>query len=244
MTDDELHRLAYGENYEKITKLRKESVQCLKENFKKKHPYADLSRFEFFVHIDDNLKVTQGYVDFKISEGNHIGVDTKAFLNNKEYTKYLTMEKPKDTESAKKEFNKKYPDADTRKFEFSEVDNKVITYYKIGNGGLLYITYDTFLRTPGFTKYLTNFKERGFGIWFANGTVQPYERNTTMRDIDKFKMYVTDTQYFEASLTPFPITNTSSIDYKKNPYLIAVIVTSVTCIPLFVNVLSIIHTYS
>ncbi len=83
--------------------------------------------------------------------------------------------------------------------------------------------YDTFQRTPGFTKYVTSFVERGFGIWFANGTVQPYKKNTTMRDTNKFKMYVTDTQYFEASLTPFSITNTKSIDYKKNPYLIAII---------------------
>ncbi len=65
----------------------------------------------------------------------------------------------------------KYPDADPNKFEFrmehkdniySPTKNKVIIYYKIGNGGLLDITSDTFLRTPGFTKYLTSFKKRGF----------------------------------------------------------------------------------
>ena len=93
---------------------------------------------------------------------------------------------------------------------FREVDNKIITYFDIGNGGLLDITYDTFLRTPGFTKYLTNFKERGFGIWLA---LQPYKKNTSAIDISKFKV----------SFTPPDITNTLSADYKKNPYLIAII---------------------
>ena len=103
------------------------------------------------------------------------------------------------------------------------VDDKVVTYFKVGNGGPLDITSDTFLRTPGFTKYLTSFKERGFGIWFANGTVPPYKKNTNRAEANKFKMYVTDNEYFTVSLTPFSITNTKSIDYKKNPYLIAII---------------------
>ena len=36
-------------------------------------------------------------------------------------------------------------------------------------------------------------------------------------------MYVTEDKYFEAELPPFSITNTSSADHKKNPYLIAII---------------------
>ena len=111
-------------------------------------------------------------------------------------------------QEVKGKFYKKYPDADSGRFVFRVVDDKVVTYYKIGNGGLLDITYDTFLRTPGFTKYLTNFKERGFGIWFAKGTAQPYNKNTNRVEANKFKMYVTDNEYFTANLTPFPITNT------------------------------------
>ncbi len=60
------------------------------------------------------------------------------------------------------------------------------------------ITSDTFLNNKTWTKYLTSNKDKGFGIWYADGTIQPYEKNTTMKDIDKFKVYVTDTQYFEA----------------------------------------------
>ena len=96
---------------------------------------------------------------------------------------------------------------------------------------MLDITYDTFLRTRGFTQYLTNFKERGFGTWFANCTVTPYKKNTNRAEANKFKRYVTDNEYFTVSLTPFSITNTKSIDYKKNPYLIAIIAAYVsTCV--------------
>ena len=88
---------------------------------------------------------------------------------------------------------------------------------------LLDIESDTYQRTQSWTKYLTSYKERGFGIWIADGTVQPYKKNTTMKDINKFKLYVTEDKYFEASLPPFSITNTLLSDYKKNPYLIAII---------------------
>ena len=74
-------------------------------------------------------------------------------------------------------------------------------------------------------KYLTSNKHKRFGIRYANGTIQPYEKNTTMKDIDKFKVYVTNDEYFAASLKPFSLfmINMLSTDYEKNPYLIAII---------------------
>ena len=111
--------------------------------------------------------------------------------------------------NAKRKFLEKYPDADISKFRF-EVEltdegdiSGYKTYYKLTEKDSFDITSDTFLNNKTWTKYLTSNKDKGFGIWYANGTVQPYEINTTMKDIDKFKVYVTDTQYFEASLTPF-----------------------------------------
>ncbi len=52
--------------------------------------------------------------------------------------------------------------------------------------------------------------------------MQAYEENTTTKDINKFKVYVTDSEYFEADLPPLSITNTSNKNYKKNPYLVAI----------------------
>ena len=120
------------------------------------------------------------------------------------------------------EFFAKYPDADPSRFVFK--NGKV--WFKLNPDNeyrLLDIESDTYQRTPSWTKYLTSYKERGFGIWFADGTVQPYKKNTTMKDTNKFKVYVTEDKYFEASLPQFSITNTSSADHKKNPYLIAII---------------------
>ncbi len=173
----------------------------------------DLSRFRFKEIVAPKLRNVEAKVEFETNENNFIDIRTSTFTNNKEYTKYLT----------KKNFFGKYPDADSRRFVFREVDGKVVTYYKIGNGGLLDISSDTFQRTPGFRKYLTNYKERGFGIWFADGTIQPYKRNTNHTEKNRFKTYVTDNEYFTANFTPFSITNTLSTDYKKNPYHIAII---------------------
>ena len=91
----------------------------------------------------------------------------------------------------------KYPDADPSRFVFK--NGKV--WFKLNpdnENRLLDIESDTCQRTPSWTKYLTSYKERGFGIWFADGTVQPYKKNTTMKDINKFKVYVTKDRYFEA----------------------------------------------
>ena len=119
------------------------------------------------------------------------------------------------------EFFTKYPDADPSRFVFK--DGKV--WFKLDpddKNRLLDIESDTFQRMPSWKKYLTSYKERGFGIWFTDGTVQAYEENTTTKDINKFKVYVTDSEYFEADLTPLSITNTSDKNYKKNPYLVAI----------------------
>ncbi len=110
------------------------------------------------------------------------------------------------------EFFTKYPDADPSRFVFK--NEKV--WFKLNpdnENRLLDIESDTYQRTPSWTKYLTSYNERGFGIWFADGTVQPYKKNTNTKDINKLKVYVTNDKYF-ALVYQLPITNTSSTDYK------------------------------
>ncbi len=119
-------------------------------------------------------------------------------------------------------FFKKYPDADPNRFVFR---NKKV-WFKINPDNeyrLLDIESDTYQRTSSWTKYLTSYKERGFGIWFADVTVQPYKKNLSKEDIRNFPMHVTNEKYFAASLPQLSITNSSSLDYKQNPYLIAII---------------------
>ncbi len=119
-------------------------------------------------------------------------------------------------------FFKKYLDADPSRFVFR--NDKV--WFKMNPDNeyrLLDVESDTYQRTSSWTKYLTSYKERGFGIWFADGTVQPYEKNLSEEDVNNFPMHVTDEKYFAASLPQLSITNSSSSDYKKNPYLTAIV---------------------
>ncbi len=86
-----------------------------------------------------------------------------------------------------KEFFKKYPDADLNRFVFK--DGKV--FFKINPDNeyrLVDIKYRSFYDSPGWVKYLTSYKDNGFGIWSADGTVQTYDINhetTTNMDINK-----------------------------------------------------------
>ncbi len=131
---------------------------------------------------------------------------------------------------SKTSFFAKYPDADPNRFVFR--NEKV--WFKINPENeyrLLDIESDTYQRTPTWTKYLTSYKERGFGIWFANGTIQTYDINhetTTNMDINKIKIYVTDDKWFLSDLSPYTITNTLSADYKKNPFLASLLAAYVT----------------
>ncbi len=130
--------------------------------------------------------------------------------------------------NAKRKFLAKYPDADVSKFKFEvkltdegDIDSYE-TYFKLTEKDSFDITSDTFLNNKTWKKYLTSNKERSFGIWFADGFVQTYKENTTTKNINKFKVYITDSKYFEANLPPFSITNTSNKNDKKNPYLVAI----------------------
>ena len=123
-------------------------------------------------------------------------------------------------------FFKKYPDADPSRFIFK--DGKV--FFKINPDNeyrLVDIEYRAFYDSPEWTKYLTSYKDRGFGIWFADGTIQPFDTNSDkmahIQSYGSFLIYVTNDEMFFPLSPPHTITNTLSTDYKKNPYLTAIL---------------------
>ena len=79
--------------------------------------------------------------------------------------------------NAKREFLKKYPDADVSKFKFQVIltdegdIDKYETYFVLTDIDSFDITSDSFKINKAWTKYLTSNKDRGFGIWYPNGTV-------------------------------------------------------------------------
>ncbi len=117
-------------------------------------------------------------------------------------------------------FFKKYPDADPNRFVFK--NGKV--WFKINPDNeyrLADIESRVFYDSPEWTKYLTSYKDRGFGIWFADGTVPNFQNtrfpnnptrqmwgkhpiidSTFQKPVDlgyalnKFKIYITNTEYF------------------------------------------------
>ncbi len=123
-------------------------------------------------------------------------------------------------------FFKKYPDANPNRFVFK--DGKV--FFKINpdnENRLADIEYRVFYDSPEWTKYLTSYKDRGFGIWFADGTIQPFDINSDKLAYDIFlhKIYVTNEEdgcFYSDTYHP-SIINTLSADYKKNPYLTAIL---------------------
>ena len=127
-------------------------------------------------------------------------------------------------------FFKKYPDADPNRFVFKDGE----IWFKINPDNeyrLAKVTARVFYDSSEWTKYLTSYKDRGFGIWFMDGTIQTYDINhetTTNMDINKIKIYVTDDKWFLSDLSPYTITNTLSTDYKKNPFLASLLAAYVT----------------
>ena len=89
------------------------------------------------------------------------------------------------------------------------------------------IEYRVFYDSPEWAKYLTSYKERGFGIWFADGTIQPFDTNSDkmahIQSYSSFLIYVTNDKMFFSLSPPHTITNTLETDYKKNPYLTAIL---------------------
>ena len=123
-------------------------------------------------------------------------------------------------------FFKKYPDADPSRFIFK--DGKV--FFKINPDNeyrLVDIEYRAFYDSPEWTKYLTSYKDRGLGIWFADGTIQPFDTNSDkmahIQSYGSFLIYVTNDEMFLPLSHPHTITNTLETDYKKNPYLTAIL---------------------
>ena len=74
----------------------KEDVELEKKYFKKKYPYADMSRFTFEADFDKNA-VFQGYhIWFKNNSFLSTDINSDTFKNDPNMTKYLTINKPVD----------------------------------------------------------------------------------------------------------------------------------------------------
>ena len=97
----------------------------------------------------------------------------------KNYDKAMRLAKDV-REEMRRDFLKKYPDADINKFRFEvSVDQDLNVekniFYKINNTISYDITSDTFKNNTEWTKYLTINKKVGFGIWSLKDEIPKFQ---------------------------------------------------------------------
>ena len=116
---DSIFRQYYGKNYDKAMRVAKDTREEMRRDFLKKYPDADIDKFDFEVSMDQDLNVEKT-IYYKIDDTTSYDITSDTFLNNKEWTKYLTINKkvgfgiwsPK--EEIPKFQNLRYPNDPTR----------------------------------------------------------------------------------------------------------------------------------
>ena len=82
----------HGENYDKARRLTKDTKEEMRRDFLKKYPDADIDKFDFEVSVDQDLNIEKN-IYYKIDDTVYYDITSDTFLNNKEWTKYLTVNK-------------------------------------------------------------------------------------------------------------------------------------------------------
>ncbi len=73
-------------------RLAKDARDQMGREFLKKYPNADIDKFRFEVSVDKDLHVEKT-IYCKFDERSLFDITSDIFLNNKEWTKYLTINK-------------------------------------------------------------------------------------------------------------------------------------------------------
>ena len=66
----------------------------MKKQFKKKYPYADMSKFDFESDFDKNGNFQGSNIYFKNNDVLSTDITSDTFKNDPNMTKYLTINKP------------------------------------------------------------------------------------------------------------------------------------------------------
>ena len=89
---DSIFRQYYGKNYDTAMRLAKDTREEMMRDFLKKYPNADIDKFRFEVSIDQHLNVEKN-IYYKIDDTTSYDITSNTFLNNKQWTRYLTINK-------------------------------------------------------------------------------------------------------------------------------------------------------
>ena len=84
----------YGKNYDFVMKEEKIVDKKLKDNFLKKYPYADLSKFNFKSDFDKDGSFSGAKIYFINNKYIQTDIESNMFKNDPIVTKYLYSKKP------------------------------------------------------------------------------------------------------------------------------------------------------
>ena len=89
---DSIFQQYYGKNYDKAMRLAKDTREEIRRDFPKKYPDADINKFRLEVSVDQDLNVKKN-IYYKLDDTISYDITSDTFMNNKEWTKYLTIKR-------------------------------------------------------------------------------------------------------------------------------------------------------
>ncbi len=89
---DSIFQQYYGKNYDKAMRLAKDTREEMRRDFPKKYPDADINKFRLEVSVDQDLNVKKN-IYYKLDDTISYDITSDTFMNNKEWTKYLTIKR-------------------------------------------------------------------------------------------------------------------------------------------------------
>ena len=92
---EEASKKFYGKYYDLVKKEQKIVDKKLKENFLKKYPYADLSKFEFVQDYTKDGSFNGAKIYFINNKYIQTDIESDTFKNDPTVTKYIYIKKPK-----------------------------------------------------------------------------------------------------------------------------------------------------
>ena len=182
---DRLLRKYYGKNYDKAMENAKEERAKMKEEFLKKYPNADLSKFEFDVDLNQDGTIDSTSIFFKNSDVLSTDITSDTFLKDRSMTKYLySNNNPLKVKQLPTKLNKNGTIEENNKFPLIWQSNGTIQ--KIPESNVQYV--------------------EGYRLTdkYPDHYILDY-------DINDFKIYMNNRDYFPSKLPKINITT----DYNK-----------------------------
>ncbi len=102
---DSIFRQYYRKHYDKAMRLAKDAREEMRRDFLRKYPNVDIDKFRFQVSVDKDVHVEKNFC-YKIDDTTSYDITSDTFKNDKEWTKYLTINKKIGIWSLKDEISK------------------------------------------------------------------------------------------------------------------------------------------